>query len=286
MQMVARATPYLARHGSGTPRLDAEVLLAHALGLERMQLYLQFERPLTAAEVDAFRALCRRRAGGEPVAYIRGRKEFMSVDLVVSPAVLVPRPETEVLVEEALRRLAARTAGGARPRVLDVGTGSGAIAVALAVHRPDVEVVATDVSAAALEVTRQNVERLELGDRVELREADLAAGIDGGFDLVVANLPYIDPAWDGAVSEEVAASEPGVSLYGGRDGLELIGRLLRRLPSLLAPGGVALLEFDPRQAAPLLLMAGAVGRASVVKDLAGLDRVLVMEDVGGRGEPS
>ncbi|MEA2645925.1 MAG: release factor glutamine methyltransferase [Chloroflexota bacterium] len=279
MELVSRAAPYLARHGSASPRLDAEVLLAHALGLERMELYLQFERPLTVAEVDAFRALCRRRAGGEPVAYIRGRKEFMSVDLVVTPAVLIPRPETEVLVEEALRRLRAAVAAGRAPRLLDVGTGSGAIAVAVAVHEPAASVLGTDISAAALEVARQNVERLELGDRVELREADLVAGVEGRFDVVAANLPYIDPAWEDAVAEDVAATEPAVSLYGGVDGLDHIGRLLQGLSHLLAPGGAALLEFDPRQAAPLLERARAVGRVAVLQDLAGLDRVLVVDDV-------
>src|ERR1700736_2592249 len=177
MELVAKAAPYLARNGSTSPRLDAELLLAEALGLSRMDLYLQFERPLVSAEVDRYRDLCRRRAGGEPVAYIRGRREFMSLDLLVTPAVMIPRPEPEILVEAALRSLAERLPAGEGtrgPRVLDVGTGSGAIALAIAAERPDSRVVATDISAAALEVARKNLQRLEMQDRVELRRGDLA----------------------------------------------------------------------------------------------------------------
>ncbi|MFY9613828.1 MAG: peptide chain release factor N(5)-glutamine methyltransferase [Candidatus Dormiibacterota bacterium] len=278
LDLVARAAPYLAKHGSPSPRLDAELLLAEVLGIDRMDLYLQFERPLTVAEVDSFRALCRRRAGGEPVAYIRGRREFMSLDLLVTPAVMIPRPETEVLVEEGLRRLKARAGEDHRPRALDVGTGSGAIAVALAAHCPEALVVATERSERALEVARRNVERLEVKDRVELVAADLVDGVEGPFDLVAANLPYIDPDWDGAVSPEVLASEPEEALFAGRDGLDVIGRLLPELPRLLAADGVALLEFDPRARKALdALVAGQPSRGTVLPDLAGLDRVLVLE---------
>ncbi|MDQ6748699.1 MAG: peptide chain release factor N(5)-glutamine methyltransferase [Candidatus Dormibacteraeota bacterium] len=271
MALVARAAPYLGTHGSGSPRLDAELLLAEALGIGRMDLYLQFDRPLKAEEVDRFRELCRRRAGGEPVAYIRGRREFMSVDLLVTPAVMIPRPETELLVEEALRR------DGDGGRVLDVGTGSGAIAVAMAVHHPGCRVVATDVSAEALKVASRNVERLELQDRIELHQGDLAAGIEGPFELVLANLPYIDRQWPEAVTPEVAASEPEVALYGGRDGLELVARLLDDLPRVMAPGGSALLEVDPRNAQRAMDLAGGRSVARLIKDLAGHDRVLVVQ---------
>lgn len=292
MELVARAAPYLGKHGSSSPRLDAELLLAEALGVERMELYLQFDRPVKPEEVDRFRELCRRRAGGEPIAYIRGRREFMSVDLLVTPAVMIPRPETELLVEEALRLAGISRAAPARAmeesrgndvpappppcRALDVGTGSGAIAVAMAVHHATCRVLATDVSAAALEVAARNVERLELQDRVELRRADLAEGIDGPFDIVMANLPYIDRAWPGAVTSEVAASEPEAALYGGRDGLELVARLLEDLPRLLAGGGAALLEVDPRNAGRALHLASGLGQGRLIKDLAGHDRVLVV----------
>lgn len=277
LDLVAKAAPYLGKHGSQSPRLDAELLLAQALGIERMELYLQFERPLTEPEVDEFRTLCRRRAGGEPVAYIRGRREFMSLDLLVSPAVMIPRPETEVLVEEGLRRLRATVEDGREARALDVGTGSGAIAVALATGCPQLRVVATDVSQAALAVARQNVERLELSDRVELRQGDLASGAGVGFDLVAANLPYIDPSWEDAVAPDVAASEPAEALFAGPDGLDAIRRLLPELPALLAPGGVALLEIDPRGRVAAEVAARPHGRVSILPDLAGLDRVLVFE---------
>ena len=273
MELVSKAAPYLAKHGSTSPRLDAELLLAAALGVERMDLYLQFDRPLKADEVDRFRALCRRRAGGEPIAYIRGHREFMSVDLLVTPDVMIPRPETELLVEEALRLAPVSEAA----QVLDVGTGSGAIAVAMAVHHPTCRVVATDVSAEALGVASKNVERLELQDRVELRRADLADGIEGPFDLVLANLPYIDPAWPDAVTPEVAASEPGAALWGGREGLELVARLLDDLPRLLTEHGAALLEVDPRNAAGAQGLAAGLGATRLIKDLAGHDRVLVIQ---------
>ncbi|HXA42275.1 MAG TPA: peptide chain release factor N(5)-glutamine methyltransferase [Candidatus Solibacter sp.] len=278
MELVAKAAPYLAQHGSTSPRLDAELLLADTLDLTRMDLYLQFERPLSADEVDRYREACRRRAGGEPVAYIRGRREFMSLDLLVTPAVMIPRPETEVLVEAALRVLAeiapeGRATGG--PRVLDVGTGSGAIALAVAAGRTDSRVLATDISADALEIAGRNVQRLEMQDRVELRQADLVDGVRDEFDLVLANLPYIDPDWPDAVTAEVAASEPAVALYAGRAGLDLFRRLLPELPRL-APGGQALLEFDPRQSAGLRQIAEPIGMIEVLTDLAGRERVLVI----------
>jgi release factor glutamine methyltransferase len=278
MELVAKAAPYLAQHGSTSPRLDAELLLADTLELTRMDLYLQFERPLTAAEVDRYREACRRRAGGEPVAYIRGRREFMALDLLVTPAVMIPRPETEILVEAALRLLAdiapeQRTEAG--PRVLDVGTGSGAIALAVAARRIDCRVLATDISADALEVARSNVQRHEMQDRVELRQADLVDGVEEEFNLVLANLPYIDPEWPDAVTAEVAASEPGLALYGGRDGLDLFRRLLPELPRL-APRGRALLEFDPRQSSGLKSMAEAIGTIEVLLDLSGRERVMVI----------
>jgi release factor glutamine methyltransferase len=276
MELVGKAAPYLASHGSASPRLDAELLLAEALGVKRMDLYLQFDRPLAEAEVARFRALCRRRAGGEPIAYIRGRREFMSVDLLVSPAVMIPRPETELLVEEALKISGAGLGPPTPTRVLDVGTGSGAIAVAMAVHHAACRVVATDNSAEALAVAGHNVERHEVQDRVELRLTDLAAGVEGRFDLVLANLPYIDRDWPEAVTSEVLASEPSAALFGGRNGLELVARLLDDVPRLLAQDGAVLLEVDPRNAAGAVALASRLGGASLLKDLAGRDRVVVV----------
>jgi len=240
-----------------------------------MELYTQFERRVGSDELDRFREMCRRRAGGEPIAYIRGRKEFMSIELRVTPAVLVPRPETETLVEEGLRLL--RGGGLEAPRVLDVGTGSGAILLALLHHHPPATGVGTDISESALEVARDNANRLRLAERAEFRVADLAAGVEERFDLVTANLPYVDPAWPDAVHPAVAASEPGQALFAADGGLELVKRLIDDLPRLLCPDGVALLEVDPRNAAAALAHARSAGSARLLPDLAGRDRVLVVE---------
>jgi release factor glutamine methyltransferase len=281
LELVARAAPYLAQHGSSSPRLDSEVLLAEVLGCSRMDLYLQFERPLLAPEVDRYRELCRRRAGGEPMAYILGRKEFMGLDFEVGPAVLVPRPETELLVETALRSLSAL--GRGEPRILDVGTGSGAIAVSVLAACPEATAVATDVSEEALEVAARNGTRHGVTDRLQLVRADLVDGVEGPFDLVLANLPYIDPEWPDAVTPEVAASEPAVALFAGRDGLDHQRRLVPLLSGLVRRPGAALLELDPRQAASLLALADGVASTSVLKDLAGHDRLLVLDFQTGAG---
>jgi release factor glutamine methyltransferase len=275
LELAARAAPYLAQHGSSSARLDSEVLLAEVLGCTRMDLYLQFERPLHVAEVDRFRELCRRRAGGEPIAYIVGRKEFMGLDFEVGPAVLIPRPETELLVEAALRRIAALDGGAAR--ILDVGTGSGAIAVAVLANAPGALGVATDVSPSALEVARRNATRHGVGERLEFMQTDLVDGVDGTFDLVLANLPYIDPEWPDAVTDEVARSEPAEALFAGSEGLDHFRRLLPRLPELLRVPGSALLEFDPRQSGPLRDLLDGQVAVSVLQDLSGRDRVLVLD---------
>jgi release factor glutamine methyltransferase len=274
LDLVRKAAPYLQANGSGSARLDAELLLAEVLGCQRMDLYMQFDRPVAEAELGRFRALCRRRAGGEPIAYIRGRREFMSLDFKVTPAVLVPRPETELMVEEGVRRL--RQRGEQASRALDVGTGSGAIAISLLTAIPTLTVVATEISAAAAEVAVENGQRLGVGDRLEVRVIDLVDGVDGPFDLVCANLPYIDPAWPDAVDPAVAASEPHLALFAGPGGLDLVGRLLPELPRLLAPGGVSLLEIDPRQAEAARQLAGSIGEVQTRQDLAGRDRLLVV----------
>jgi release factor glutamine methyltransferase len=273
LELVAKAAPYLAQHGSASPRLDAELLLAEALGCGRMDLYLQFERTVLAMELERFRELCRRRAGGEPIAYIRGRREFMSLDIRVTPQVLVPRPETELLVEEGLRRMRDNPA----PRFLDIGTGSGAIAVALLAHSPLATGVATDISGAALEVAGTNAQALGVATRLQLLQADLDDGVDGRFDLVTANLPYVDPDWPDAVTEEVRRSEPAVALFAGAGGLDQIGRLIPRLAGRLLPGGAALLECDPRNAEQVRDLASGHGATTLAADLAGHQRMLVFE---------
>jgi release factor glutamine methyltransferase len=239
IEVLRRATGYLEQHGSGSPRLDAELLLAHALGLRRLDLYLQFERPLNDPELAPYRDLIARRGRGEPVAYLVGRKEFMKLEFEVTPEVLVPNPDTEPLVLRAIEWSRAR---GGPVRAVDVGTGSGCIAIALAHYVPAVSVCATDVSAAALEVARRNAERLGVGERVAFTQGSLLEPVGGGADLICANLPYL--AAGGSYPTEVLA-QPRQALFAGPRGSELVVQLLEQAPGRLSPGGEVLAEIDP-----------------------------------------
>jgi len=239
LEVLRRATGYLEQHGSGSPRLDAELLMAHVLGLRRLDLYLQFERPLSDPELAPYRELIARRGRGEPVAYLVGRKEFMKLDFEVTPEVLVPNPDTEPLVLRAIEWTRAR---GGPVRAVDVGTGSGCIAVALAHYVPAVSVCATDVSAAALEVAGRNAERLGVGERVAFTQGSLLEPVGGAVDLVCANLPYL--AAGGSYPTEVLA-QPRQALFAGPRGSELVVELLEQAPARLAPAGAVLAEIDP-----------------------------------------
>lgn len=246
--------------------LDADVLLAHALGTTKEALYADPDLPVAADPVASFEALVERRAHGEPVAYLRGFKEFYGLRFAVDPRVLIPRPETETLVD-AIR------ASGARV-VADIGTGSGAIAVALAVSDPHVRVIATDISADALAVARSNVEAHRVQDRVELRHGDLFAPITERVDAVAANLPYLTDAsvaeWTGERAS--LAFEPHVAVLAGPDGLALVRRALADVRRVLRPGGSAYFECDPPQARALATDYGG----EVLTDLSGNERVLVL----------
>ncbi|HET8569188.1 MAG TPA: peptide chain release factor N(5)-glutamine methyltransferase [Candidatus Limnocylindria bacterium] len=246
--------------------LDADVLLAFALGVDKALLFAHPEREVTPEGAARFRGYVERRAAGEPVAYIRGWKEFYGLELAVDPRVLIPRPETETLVD-AVR------ASGAR-LVADVGTGSGAVAVALAVHEPGSRVIATDVSADALDVARENARRHGVADRVELRQGDLLAPIVERVDVVAANLPYLtDDSVERWVGERASlAFEPRVAVLAGPDGLALIRRAIADLPRVLVPGGEAFFECDPPQARALAAEHG--GRT--IRDLAGNERVVAI----------
>jgi release factor glutamine methyltransferase len=269
LQVIKLSTEHLQKHNSDSARLDAEVLLAKALGLRRLDLYLQFDRELTEPELSAYRALVARRARGEPVAYLVGHKEFMALDFEVTPAVLVPNPDTEVLVQRAV----ALAREAARPfRVADIGTGSGCIAVAVAHYAPEVEVWATDISAEALEVAGRNVAKHGLDSRVHLACGDLIEPLEGAFDLVCANLPYL-PATSQLAPEVMA--QPRTALYAGQGGAELVTRLLAAAPSRLKPGGRVLAELDPSILAAVLEAAqrGFTGQR-IHHDLGGHERVL------------
>ncbi len=272
----AEATALLREAHDDTAALDADLLLAHACGLAKEDLYAHLDVPVTAAEEAAYRGLVRRRARGEPVAYLRGYKEFFGLRFAVDPRVLIPRPETEVLVEAALAFI--RRTG--RALVADVGTGSGAIAVAVAVSEPSVRVIATDVSPEALEVARANAEAHGVAARVDLRRGDLLAPVDRAVDVVTANLPYLPDErrseWAGERTS--LRFEPREAVVAGPDGLDVIRRCVAQLPGKLSPGGAVFLECDPPQAGPVEALLRAVGATTrVVADLSGAPRVVVGE---------
>jgi release factor glutamine methyltransferase len=257
-------------------RLDAEVLLAHTLSTNRVGLYTAFDQPLKPDELTKYRELIRRRLAGEPIAYLVGEQEFWSLPLHVDARVLVPRRDTETLVEAGLR--AARGAGVNVRKIVDVCTGSGAVALALATELPDARVWATDISEDALAVARSNVARHKLDERVTLLAGDLLPGAlvaaEAPFDLIVSNPPYV-PAGDIAgLSSEVRA-EPRLALDGGTDGLDVIRRLTPAAFAALAPGGTFALEhgFDQGEAVRALLSSAGFVDVGSTRDLGGHERV-------------
>jgi release factor glutamine methyltransferase len=272
--LLAASTAHLERYGVPSPRVDAEHLLAHALGLTRLDLYLQFDRPLEPAEVDALRELVRRRARREPLAYVLGAWGFRGLDLACDARALVPRPETEQLVELALAAIAEQAA----PCVLDVGTGGGAIALAIAAERPDAVVVAVDSSPDALALAAANAERTGLRGRVELRAGDLLEPVAGArFALVVSNPPYV--AEGAQVDPEVERFEPAAAVYGGPRGDEVVVRLVDGAPDVLAAGGTLALELGAGQAPAVAARLAAAGYhgSRVERDLAGVERFAIAQ---------
>ena len=258
-----------------TAALDADVLLAHVLGVGKEALYAHPERELSPAEDAGFQALVERRGRGEPVAYLRGFKEFYGLRFRVDPRVLIPRPETEVLVDAARDRM-----GGRPLRVVDVGTGSGAIAVAIAAHEHRVRVIATDSSRDALVVAQANALANGVADRVEFRQGDLLAPITERVDLVCANLPYLreDTVKDWVGERSSLAFEPREAVVAGADGLDIIRRCIADLSRVLAPDGAALFECDPPQVAAITDMLVRVDlRTRALPDLTGAERVVVAE---------
>lgn len=266
------AAARLAAGGLESPRLDAEVLLRHALGLDRTGLFLRLPESMNPDRHAAIAALIEQRLGGNPVAYLVGEREFMALPFGVRPGVLVPRPETEGLVEWALGWLAERPVA----TVLDVGTGSGAIALSLAALLPDSWhglILAADISSHAIAVAVGNAERLGVGRRVGFVRGDLAGWCRGPVDLVLANLPYLRP--DQLAANPALAAEPPLALVGGSDGLAAIRRLVADVPRLLAPRGALGLEIDPSQAEAVgeLVLAALPGASvEVRRDLAGWPR--------------
>ena len=262
----------LTKEGVESPRVDAEVLLAFCLNLERIRLYMEHDKPLAAEELAHYREAVKRRLTGEPVAYITGAREFWSLSLEVDSAVLIPRPETELLVELAL----ARCQEGS-PTVVDVGTGSGAIAISLASELPRAEVIAVDCSAGALEVARRNAARH--GVELTFLAGDLLEPLAGHdpLDLVVSNPPYVTSAEMEELPRHVRDFEPRGALHGGPDGLDIYRRLVPGAAAALREGGHLLLEIGHTQAAAVSGLMEQAGFSEVVvhRDLAGLDRAVV-----------
>jgi release factor glutamine methyltransferase len=282
-RMIRWITDDLAARGVGSPRLDAELIVALALQLDRVKLYLDLERPLSPPELAAIRALVARRRKREPMAYLRGRREFYGRDMIVSPAVLVPRPETETLVERALALLSPDTAA----RVLDLCTGSGCIGVTLLAERPKIEATLTDLSPDALTVAGQNAEKHAVAPRAHLRAGDLFGALEAGeppFDLVVANPPYLAERERSEIEPDVRDFEPRVALFADDEGLAVVKRLAREVSSWLVPGGRVLVEIGAGQGAAArgIFESAGLGDVVVHADLGGRDRVVE----GVRGAPT
>ncbi len=281
---------YLKSRGADSPRLDAEILLAEALGCQRIQLYTAFEDVPHDDKRTAFRELVRQRAEGTPVAYLVGRREFYSLSFKVGPGVLIPRPETELIVVTLLdlaKQLPSPSGRGTQgvpggdgpPRIADVGTGSGILAVTLAKHLPAAEVMATDTSKVALEIAGENARRHGVAERVQWIECDLLTGIEAKpqFDFIVSNPPYVSAAEYEKLPQDVKDFEPREALLAGPKGTEAIERLVLQAAERLRPGGHLLIEISPMihsAVQALLAAAPSLQPGPTVKDLARLPRVV------------
>ena len=277
LRMILWSAEYLKNKGVETGRLDAEWLLAAALGVDRLQLYLKYDRPLSSEEREAFKPLLRRRAGREPLQYIIGRTGFRELELKTDPRVLIPRPETEVLVQEVLD-----WASAGAESVWDMGTGAGAVALSLAAEGTWTRLVATDVSPEALSVAADNAERYDLGGHVEFREGSLFEPLEEGerFDVIVSNPPYIAEGEKGELQPEVRDWEPPEALFAGEDGLDVIRQLVAGAPKHLLSGGLLALECGLGQAEGIaadVQATGAFGAVRIRADLTGRPRFVTAE---------
>jgi len=280
LQMILWSADYLTEKGVEAGRLDAEWLLSAALGVDRLQLYLQYDRPLSPEERAAFKPLLRRRAGREPLQYIIGRTAFRQLELKTDPRVLIPRPETEMLVQEVLDWASA--AGRSLGYVWDVGTGTGAVALSLAVEGVCTGVVATDSSTDALSVAAENAERYDVNGLVELRAGSLFESLEEGerFDIIVSNPPYIAEGERGELEPEVRDWEPSEALFAGEDGLDFIRQLVAGAPDRLVAGGLLALECALGQAERITTLLNATEAFAGVRirpDLTGRPRFVIAQ---------
>jgi release factor glutamine methyltransferase len=275
LEVIAKTTDFFAAKGVESPRLNAELLIGHVLGLPRMQLYLQFERLMTESELERLRPLVKRRSQHEPLQYVLGETEFFHLKLKIDRRALIPRPETEFLCELITQRLPSPPV-----TILDLGTGCGAIALALAAFFPGAAATAVDVSPEALALARENAEALGLAGRVRWLHSDWFAALEPGarFELIVANPPYLSDAEIAAAMPEVREQEPRRALAGGTGGLEALHRIVAEAPRFLAPGGLLALETGVEQHGVLRESAAAAGftRVESQRDLSGRDRYLLV----------
>jgi len=274
LEIIKRTTEFLEKRGVESARLNAELLIGHALGLKRMQLYLQFERPLSETDLEKVRPLVKRRGNREPLQYILGETEFGGLKLKVDARALIPRPETEYLLELLVPRLAK-----APESILDLGTGTGAIALALAQTYPAAVVTAVDESSAALDLARENVATCCLAERVRLLKSDWFSALtaDEKFELIVANPPYLSDAETNATAPEVKNFEPASALSAGPNGAADLELIFTQAHERLIPGGLLACETGIAQHGALLLLTAKIGysRTESLKDLTGRDRYLL-----------
>jgi release factor glutamine methyltransferase len=247
LEVLQATSGYFQRHNIDTPRLNAEHLLAHVLGRKRMELYLEFERELNESELAPLRDLVKRRAEGEPLQHLLGTVEFCGRTFLCDKRAMVPRPETEQLVELIKSQIANR-----KSQILDVGTGSGVIALSLAAEYPEAEIIAADISEDALALARENAERLGLADRVRFLKSNLLENVEGVFDLIAANLPYISREERQTLSREVL-HDPELAVFAGMGGDDLMRELIAQAPLRLRPGAILALEIGIGQSEALVV---------------------------------
>ena len=276
-RMLTWSKSFFAEKGLESARLDSELLLSHVLKVDRIGLYTQYDRPLEPEELAAYRAVVKRRVAREPVAYITGERAFWTIDLKCDRRALIPRPETEVVLEAALARVKKDDAA-----VLDVGTGTGALALAFLTERPQATATLLDVSAEALALARENAESLGLSDRTAFVESDLLAGVTSEFDLILSNPPYVGTSERDLMDRDVKDYEPDLALFAGNDGLDLIRRLVPQAFGSLSPGGWFAMEFGFRQgdAVRKILTDTGFAEVEILQDYSGHDRVGVGQKHG------
>lgn len=274
VEVLKRTELFLKERGIPSPRLEAELLLGHILELERLQLYMNFDKPLRDEELARLREPVRRRGAREPIAYILGRREFYSLDFAVGPGVLIPRPDTETLVEAALR--SCEPEGEAPVYVADVGTGSGCVGIAIAKSQPAVRLFATDTSVEALGYARRNVEAHELGDRVALLRGPLLSPIpeDRPVDVIVSNPPYIPSADIEGLMPDVRDYEPRDALDGGIDGLDIYRSLIPLAAKRARRAVLVEIGHDQGEAVSAIFRDAGLQEVRVIQDLTGRDRVV------------